>query len=155
MKVWKFTRNILAMIGVVSLLGMSIYLILAGKVKKDLDVSVVSKHPSPNGTVIAVLERGISTETNTLPIYYLTLQTRKDPDKWGNHWQVWHSQVHERPTIVWLDNLNLEISHKPYKIWEYEPSVEVNNDVYHIHLSLFGESPNKSEEPIKNPRAAF
>ncbi|WP_345973388.1 hypothetical protein [Sulfurimonas diazotrophicus] len=152
MQAWRFTKNILALIGVVSLLGMSIYLILAGKVKKDLDVSVVSKHPSPNGIVIAVLERGISTETNTFPIYYLTLQAQKGTDKLGNRWQVWHSQVHERPTIQWLDNFNLEISHKPYLVREYEPVLELNNDIYHVHLNIFEHSPNKSEEPINCPK---
>ena len=156
MRTLAFSRNILAGIGVLSLLAISLYLILQGKSKKDFDVSVVSKYPSPNGAVIAVLERDISTGTNTLPMYYLTLQAQKDPDKWGSHWQVWHSQVQERPTIHWLDNFNLEISHKPYMVREYEPEVELNNDIYHVHLNLFEENLNKSDELIKKkPQAAF
>jgi hypothetical protein len=114
-----------------------------GEPQKDaFDWTVVEEYPSQDGMVVAVLEHGVSNNgSHAAPIYRVALQTIDEPEKWQNHWEVWNSQVRERPSLLWLDESNLEIAHTSSQVWQYEPSVDLQNTEYKVHLNVISETP--------------
>ncbi|WHI45391.1 hypothetical protein [Microbulbifer sp. VAAF005] len=106
------------------------------------DWSVVGEYPNSDNTVIAVLERGVSnTRVNTAPFYHIKLQTLENSSEWQNHWMIWNSQVNQPPSIQWIDQSNIEIKQISYRVWEYEPSVELNGKTYWVHLNVLQTKP--------------
>jgi hypothetical protein len=143
MKLATLFKNFLACVGVITLieLGFDAYnLLFPGKVeppRDSFDWSVVAEYPNHDKSVVAVLERGVSnTGANTAPFYHIELRTTEKSGEWRNHWMVWNSQIDYPPSIKWLDHSNIEIKQISYRVWEYEPSVELNGKIYGVHLRV-------------------
>ena len=148
MRITTLFKNFLACVGGITLivLGFDAYnFLLPSKVEQPRDLfdwSVVAEYPNHDNSVVAVLERGVSnTGANTAPFYHIELRTAEKSSEWLNHWMVWNSQVHQPPSIEWLDHNNIEIKQISYRVWEYEPSVELNGKTYGVHLRVLPTEP--------------
>jgi|GEM_PF-4702700 len=148
MKLVTLSKNLLACVGAITLIVLSFNtydLLFPSELEppRDLfDWSVVAEYPNPDNSIVAVLELGVSnTGANTAPIYHIELRTAEQSSEWGNHWMVWNSQVRQPPSIKWLDHNNIEIKQISYKVWEYEPSVELNGQTYRVHLNVLPTKP--------------
>ena len=148
MKLVTLSKNLLACLGGITLIALSFdaYDFLfpsALEPPRDLfDWSVAAEYPNHDNSVVAVLERGVSnTGANTAPFYRIELRTSEKSSEWRNHWMVWNSQVRQPPSIKWLDHNNIEIKQISYRVWEYEPSVELNGKTYMVHLNVLPTKP--------------
>jgi hypothetical protein len=143
-----YFKDFLVLVGGVSLIVLSFdayNFLFPSKSEPQADLfdwSVVGEYPNPDKSVVAVLERGVSnTGANTAPFYHIELRTAENSNEWRNHWMVWNSQVRQPPGIKWLDHNNIEIKQVSYRVWEYEPSVELNGNTYGVHLNVLPTKP--------------
>jgi hypothetical protein len=141
-------RNFLAVIGVVACLYVAFwaYDFFAPKKaeppKDVFDWSVTATYPSPDGIVEAVVNYGVSnTLANTVPIYKVTLQTRKAPEQWMHNVEVWSSQSRQPPFIKWQSKSSLVIHQPPSTLYHYEPEAKLKAGTYRVTLNVRYQQP--------------
>ena len=143
MKVRSLFKNIFATIGFVTSLCLISYAYNSFnpesvKVQRDLfDWTIVGEYPNENNSVVAVLEYGVTnTGANTAPFYRLKLKAQEDSKYWLNNQSVWNSQVQVQPIISWVNTTTVELSQYPSTIWDYNPSIKLNEHWYNLQIKV-------------------
>jgi hypothetical protein len=143
MKVRSLFTNIFATIGFVTSLCLISYAYNffnpeSVNVQRDLfDWTIVDEYPNEDNSVVAVLEYGITnTGANTAPFYRLKLKAQANSEYWLNNRNVWNSQVQVQPIITWLNTSTVELSQYPSTIWDYNPSIKLNEHWYNLQIKV-------------------
>jgi hypothetical protein len=143
MKVWSLFKNFFALIGLLSLIFFvedQYYVFDTGvplEQRPLFDYTVVGSYPNSDNSVIAILQHGVTnTGASTAPFYRLVLKTKNNPENWLNNVHVWNSQVRQKPNITWLNESTVEITQDASMVWDYNPSIKLNEQNYAIKINV-------------------